>query len=488
MSGYRTCLDCPAPVKFRDRDRCHVCHRRTVRAALRRPCDQCGQTRHLRSDQRCASCHRSAAPRTPPKTITCRHCGQQRRNVGHGLCNRCSLADPDRPFRYAAALARRMPSAPLWWNLLVEFTAARYHPGGTVAVLRETGRALIASPTMTPHQFRRAAGAPISTVTERVLDAFFTREGLVLAQSDTQERAALTRRRYLEAVPVPLRQAVAQYNAAQVSDQDRRMRTGRRTLSDITLATRLRILRDLAVHLCASRPVTGWAEVNTADLENFLALRTAARHQQTYVLRRFFAWARSRRLVLSDPAHALALGAQPAFTGIVLDVVNQRALFRRWTSETTPAQERLVGLLALLHAATNAEIRMVTIADLDQERQVLFLDGRPAAVPMDPATWAAIETCRRERESTGTLNPHLIVSRVTRSRSTPVDSSYITRLLAPSGTSAAVCRQTRLAQLVTDLDPKLTATVLGMDDSGLVRYLADNVDRDRLQPTTNFPR
>ncbi len=40
-----------------------------------------------------------------------------------------------------------------------------------------------------------------------------------------------------------------------------------------------------------------------------------------------------------------------------------------------------------------------------------------------------------------------------------------------------------LAQLVTDLDPKLTAAALGMHDIGLIRYLAENVDRDRLEPT-----
>ena len=33
---------------------------------------------------------------------------QQRRNAGHGLCNRCKLADPDWPFRYGASLAARM--------------------------------------------------------------------------------------------------------------------------------------------------------------------------------------------------------------------------------------------------------------------------------------------------------------------------------------------------------------------------------------------
>lgn len=482
MSRYRICVDCPAPVKFRNRNRCHTCHRRTERAALRQSCIQCGQLRHLHEDGCCAGCRRAAAPRRPAKTISCRHCGQQRRNVGHGLCNRCSLADPERPFRYAASLAKRLSLTPPWWNLLVEFTTARFHPSGTVSVLRETGRALIADPAVTPHQLRRAAGAPISATTERILTAFFISQGLILAQSDTRERAARKRQRYLDDIAAPLGRAVAQYNQVQVDEQDRRTRTGRRTLSDLTLATRLRILRDLTADVCAHRPVTGWAEVTTADLERFLARRPAARHQQTYVLRRFFLWAKGRRLILANPARALALGAQPGFTGSVLDLATQRALFRRWTTDTTPAQERLVGLLALLHAATNAEIRTLTLADLDQDRHVLTLHGRPTPTPMDPATWAAVQACHRERQQTRTLNPHVLVSRITRTRENPVHPTYLTRLLAPAGTSPTVCRQTRLTQLVTDLDPKLTATVLGMHDTGLLRYLADNVDRDRLPP------
>ena len=35
----------------------------------------------------------------------------------------------------------------------------------------------------------------------------------------------------------------------------------------------------------------------------------------------------------------------------------------------------------------------------------------------------------------------------------------------------------------SDLDPKLTAAALGMRDSGLIRYLADNVAHDRLKRT-----
>jgi len=41
--------------------------------------------------------------------------------------------------------------------------------------------------------------------------------------------------------------------------------------------------------------------------------------------------------------------------------------------------------------------------------------------------------------------------------------------------------QTRLTELVNDLDPKLTAVALGMNGNGMARYAADNVARDRLQ-------
>jgi hypothetical protein len=96
-----------------------------------------------------------------------------------------------------------------------------------------------------------------------------------------------------------------------------------------------------------------------------------------------------------------------------------------------------------------------------------------------------LTTCREHRDQLGTLNPHLIVTGITRTRDTPADSTYLTRALAASGTTPSACRQTRIAQLVNDLDAKLTATALGMHDSGLVRYLADNVDHDRLNPGTH---
>lgn len=164
MSGYPPCADCGAPVKLRSRDLCHIRHRKAVLAALKCPCPRCGRVRHLRPAGICAICDRPAGSGRPVKTIACHQCGQQRRNAGHGLCNRCKLADPDWPFRYAASLAARLPAVPSWWDDLAAFTAARYHPGGAVAILRQAGRMLAADPAASPRQLMagatRAGGTP----------------------------------------------------------------------------------------------------------------------------------------------------------------------------------------------------------------------------------------------------------------------------------------------------------------------------------------
>ena len=485
MSRYPPCAECGAPVKFRDRDRCHACHRKAARAALKRPCSSCGRVRHLRPAGICAVCDLPARQARPAKIITCRECGQQGRDAGHGMCNRCKLADPDWPFRYGASLAARLPVIPPWWQALIEFAAARHHPGGAVTILRHAGRVISADVSAGPRQILASATRADENydAAGRALAAFFTSQGLILPGDETSRRAAARRQRYLDAVPAGFAGAAAAFNDSQLAEQDRARRAGRRQLSDITLEGRLRILRDLARHLATAGRITSWAEVTTADLEDFLATRPRNRRQDTYVLRRYFAWARQRKLILIDPARPLRLGPQPGFTGTVLDPGTQRALLRRWTSPATHPHERLAGLLALLHAASSAQIRGLTVIGVDQRHRTLALAGRPFPTPADPATWAAVRACLAHRERLATLNPHVIVTKFTRTGDAPADGSYLSGRLAPAGTTPSACRQTRIAQLVNDLDPKLTAAALGMRDSGLVRYLADNVARDRLQRT-----
>jgi hypothetical protein len=376
-----------------------------------------------------------------------------------------------------------MGDAPDWWQALTEFAAARHHPGGAVAILRQAGRVLLAGEAAGPRQITESAARPNGTLTSegRALEAFFTGHGLMMPGEQACRRAAARRQRCLDSIPAGLAAAVAAFNDAQLAGQERSRRAGRRLLSDVTLETRLRILRDLADHLSASGRITSWAEVTTADLEGFLAGRARNRHQDTYVLRRYFAWARQRKLILIDPARPLRLGPQPGFTGTVLGTATQRTLLSRWTSDGTHPHERLAGLLALLHAASSTEIRGLAVTGADDRKRTITLPGRPFPVPADPATWDAVQACLRHRDQLATLNPHLIVTKATRTGDAPADGSYLTRRLAPAGVTPSACRQTRIAQLVNDLDPKLTAAALGMQDSGLVRYLADNVDNDRLQ-------
>jgi hypothetical protein len=482
VSPYPPCARCGAPVKFRDRDLCHACHRRAARETLKIPCPGCGRLRRLRPAGICAICDRPAVPR-PAETVTCRQCGGQRRNSGHGLCNRCKLADPDWPFRYGTSLAARMGDVPGWWQALTEFAAARHHRGGAVAILRCAGRVLLADPSACPRKITGSAVRPDGTPTAegRALAAFFTNRGLTMPGDQAGRRAAARRQRYLDGLSAGLAAAVAAFNDEQLAERERDRRAGRRLLSDVTLEARLRILRDLAGHLARSGRITSWAEVTTADLEGYLAGRARNRHQETYVLRRYLAWARQRKLILIDPARPLRPGPQPGFTGTVLDTGAQRSLLSRWTSDGTHPHERLAALPALLHAASSAEIRGLAAAGTDDRNRTITLPGRPFPVPADPATWDAAKACLRHRDQLATLNPHMIVTKATRTGNAPADGSYLTRRLAPAGVTPSAGRQTRIAQLVNDLDPKLTASALGIRDSGLVRYLADNVDKDRLQ-------
>ena len=254
VSRYPPCARCGAPVKFRGPGPCHACHRKAARAALKRPCPRCGRVRHLRPAGICAICDRPAGPARPAKTISCGKCGEQRRNAGHGLCNRCKLADPDWPFRYGASLAARLPVSPA---LVAGADRVRRRPPpsrrrGRDLAPRRPGAA--GRRSAGPRQILAAATRPDGTLTRP--DAPWTgsspARALILPGDQAGCRAAARRQRYLDAVPAGLAGAVAAFNDSQLAEQDRARRAGRRPLSDITLETRLRILRDLAGHLAAA--------------------------------------------------------------------------------------------------------------------------------------------------------------------------------------------------------------------------------------------
>jgi hypothetical protein len=77
-------------------------------------------------------------------------------------------------------------------------------------------------------------------------------------------------------------------------------------------------------------------------------------------------------------------------------------------------------------------------------------------------------------------NPHLLVSQKSKTTAEPVSASYLKRLLTPAGVTPTLLRVTRLAHLVTTLDPVIVAGAFSVRRGTVPHYLADTVDPSRL--------
>ena len=108
-------------------------------------------------------------------------------------------------------------------------------------------------------------------------------------------------------------------------------------------------------------------------------------------------------------------------------------------------------------------------------------------MPLDPASWRALQRCLAHRESQRTANPHVIVTKVTKAGRSPASTAYVTHLLDGCGVPPRSVRCTRLADLVNTIDPKLVAAAFGMKPESVMYYLADHVDDGRLPQAAGNP-
>ncbi|WBP91415.1 hypothetical protein [Kitasatospora cathayae] len=162
------------------------------------------------------------------------------------------------------------------------------------------------------------------------------------------------------------------------------------------------------------------------------------------------------------------------FRGPTLTLDHQRALYRRWTTNPgTHPHEALIGLAALLHAATTTELRHLTDAAVDTVRRTLHFPGRPnpTPTPLDAATWHALQRCLDHRARTGTANPHILTTRLTITTRTPAGAAHIRDSLTPASLLPQILRSTRLLTLAAQLDIELLTAALGMSYSGVTPYL-----------------
>lgn len=308
-------------------------------------------------------------------------------------------------------------------------------------------------------------------------EQFFVAHGLALPTDQAERLAAGRRHRRIQAVPEPLRPAVAAFASSLLATRERARRAGTKPRSDSTIEQHLAKVRDLGQFLVQQRGITDWASVDVAAVEAFLATRPAYRRSRLSGLHNFFRFARVQRLILIDPTRELTAHDPRGFRGTTVSIEQQRRHFRRWTTEPDAhPHESFVGLLALLHGAAAEELRHLRVDDIDHARRTVRLGHRPRPVPLDPASWSALQRCLNHREQLETANPHVLVTRSTKTRQTPASTPYSSHLLDPCGISPRLLRGIRLVDLVNTMDPKLVAAAFGMSAEGVLAYFADRID------------
>jgi site-specific recombinase XerC len=404
--------------------------------------------------------------------------------VAWDLCNACYQRDPARVATWLAGTIDRLQGVtPVWFEALANHIAARSGPAVTIEHLRRVG-AVIASGTVAPAAVIEALNTQGRSPggTTRLVDAFFAAAGLGAHLDEPQRQADGRRQRRLDRFPDRLRPAAQRWMVHLDASRDRARLHGVAGLGDRTIEARLASLAVLATQLHQSG-IDDWAAASTTDIEAFITTNTSAR---LAAARSFFAFARCRRLTLINPAAGLDRRQAKGFAGRTLDPAAQRQLLRRWADPSVGPIERTVGLLCLLHAASSAELRAVTIDHVDLKAGKVRLGRRPRPLPLDPLTLDALTACLMARAAMGTANPHAIVTRGTRLHAGPASAYFMNHVLDRAGTKPAPLRQTRVADLAHRTDPRLVATALGMTEEGAMHYLTDAVDHEDIAFSTDL--
>lgn len=343
------------------------------------------------------------------------------------------------------------------------YLAARLAPTRAVSLLHELV-GLLANTGNNPTAVLQAARRPAPAIggLARALEAYFVASRLALPLDTATQAAATRRSRRVAEVPDAFRAVVAEFDDSQLASRDRARLAATKPRSDRTLEINLIAVRDLARFLTAHRcGVAGWSMVGITDIEAFLAKIDNAgnRARQLHALQVFFRFARRARHILVDPTRDLKGNSNIPFRGEVLEPARQRSLFRRWTTGAAELHphEPAVGLLGLLHGASVQEFRSLRVTDIDLASATVALGHRPHPTPLDPATLAALRRCLQLHGRYDDVDPHLLVSQKSKTIGGPVSISYLSRLLAPVDVAPMQLRATRLAHLVTVMDPVLVA-------------------------------
>jgi integrase len=226
-------------------------------------------------------------------------------------------------------------------------------------------------------------------------------------------------------------------------------------------------------------PLASWSaryeslrQVTTDDLAADLApLTGATRLLALSAMRSLFGTLKTRRVLFTNPAVPLTgRRIQPPPVLPLEDGLRARLLSRLHD----PA-ERLIVLLAGVHALRPSDIRALTLDDADPAAVTLLAGGR--ARPLDQLTAAQLRAWLQARHTRwpATANPHLLINQSTAGGTGPVSRGYIHDAMRQLGITAQDLRTDRLlaeAQ-ASGGDPLQLTHLFGVSDPIAIRYCAE---------------
>ena len=464
----RACRDCGKQVARLWSARCRSCYAKS--REVTGACRDCGDLTRLTSGL-CRACRlfRWAHP-----AGTCPWCGRAQPIGKAGACRSCQLAA-----RTARALRKRAretprprpapsPAVPPPLDALAGYGQARGWAPGTLRQAWRAVTAVLASRAELGEPPWQAAALrqflnKRNPVALRAVE-FLTDQGLARRNPQAAFDRWLAAR--LAALPAPVAAEVRTWTEAL---QGRGPRAGRPRQAT-TIQGYLRILH---------APLASWSaryeslrQVTTEDLTAALApLTGATRLLALSAMRSLFGTLKARRVLFTNPAASLAGRRIQSPPVLPLDDGLRAALLGRLPG---PA-ERLIVLLAGIHALRPAGICALTLDDVNLAAGTLLASGR--ARPLDRLTAGQLRAWLQARHARwpATANPHLLINLSTAGGLEPVHRGYVHAAVHGLGITAQDLRADRLhaeAQ-ASGGDPLRLAHLFGISDAAAIRYCAE---------------
>ncbi len=186
------------------------------------------------------------------------------------------------------------------------------------------------------------------------------------------------------------------------------------------------------------------------------------------VMRSLFRTLKTQRLVFTNPTAGLELPREPPPPALGLNPARRAGLL----GQLQRPDQRLIVLLAGVHALQPHQIRLLTLDDVDLGAGTLRTDGRSRR--LDALTLEALHGWLEARRARwpASANRYLLVSQHTAGGASPVTRGWVQQVFRRLGLTAGNLRVDRLLAEVhhSGGDPLTLTRLFGLSDTTAIRY------------------